>query len=76
MTTPIDVIPKIVTLVQCAMALCLCLFVASDHIISAFQQGHQVFPLFKLKDSGSDAFGYSYHSLLPMVHIHLDHIFP
>jgi hypothetical protein len=49
--------------------------VLSDHIISAFQQGHQAFPLVKLKDSFTKALDNTYHSLLPMVPIHLDHSF-
>ena len=47
--------------------------VASDLVISAFQQGHQTFPLVKLKDSGSNALGHTYHFFLPMVPIKLDH---
>jgi hypothetical protein len=42
--------------------------VPSDHLISAFQQGHQEFPLVKLKDD-------TYHSFLPMVPIQLGHTF-
>jgi hypothetical protein len=44
-------------------------------MISAFQQGHQAFPLVKLKDSISNVLGHAYHSLLPMVPICLDHTF-
>ena len=49
--------------------------VPSDHMISAFQQGHQAFPLVKLKDNFTNALGDTYHSLLPMVPICLDHTF-
>jgi hypothetical protein len=42
--------------------------VLSDHSISAFQQGHQAFPLVKLKDD-------TYHSSSPMVPICLEHTF-
>jgi hypothetical protein len=34
--------------------------VPSDHLISAFQQGHQAFPLVKLKDNLTNAFGNVY----------------
>jgi hypothetical protein len=45
-------------------------------MISAFQQqGHQAFPLVKLKDNFTNALGDTYHSLLPMVPICLDHTF-
>jgi hypothetical protein len=43
--------------------------VPSDHVISAFQQGHQAFPLVKLKDSVNNILGHADHSLLPMVPI-------
>jgi hypothetical protein len=50
--------------------------IPSDHMISAFQQqGHQAFPLVKLKDNFTNALGDTYHSLLPMVPICLDHTF-
>jgi hypothetical protein len=50
--------------------------VPSDHVISAFQQQHQAFPLVMLKVNGTNALGHAYHSLLPMlVPIHLDHTF-
>jgi hypothetical protein len=50
--------------------------VLSDHLILAFQQGHQASPpLVKLKDSITSALGNTYQSLLPMVPIHLDHTF-
>jgi hypothetical protein len=49
--------------------------VPSDHLISAFQQGHQAFPLVKLKDNFTDALDNAYCSILPMVPIHPDHIF-
>jgi hypothetical protein len=50
--------------------------VLSDHMISAFQQqGHQAFPLVKLKDHFTNALGNTFHSLLPMVPICLDHTF-
>jgi hypothetical protein len=49
--------------------------VSSDHMISTFQQGHQAFPLVKLKDNSTNALGDTYHSLLPMVPICLDHAF-
>jgi hypothetical protein len=40
-------------------------------MISAFQQqGHQAFPLVKLKDNFTNALGDTFHSLLPMVPIH------
>ncbi len=45
------------------------------HVISTFQQGHQAFPLVKLKDSGSNTLGHAYHFLSPMVPIHFDHTF-
>jgi hypothetical protein len=35
-------------------------------VISAVQQGHQVFPLVKLKDSNSNVLGHAYHSLSPI----------
>jgi hypothetical protein len=50
--------------------------VLSDHLISAFQQGYQAFPLVKLKDNFTTYLGETYDSLLPMVpSIHLDHTF-
>jgi hypothetical protein len=75
MTTPIEMTPKIVTLVQCAYDLVPSSLVPSDHMISTFQQGHQTFPLVKLKDSISNILGHAYHSLLSMVPICLDHTF-
>ena len=33
--------------------------VPSDHVISAFQQGHQAFPLVKLKDNLTNALGHA-----------------
>jgi hypothetical protein len=45
-------------------------------VISTYQQGHQAFPLVKLKDSVSNILGHAYHSVLPMIPIRLDHIFP
>jgi hypothetical protein len=33
--------------------------VPSDHMISTFQQGHQAFPLVKLKDSVSNILGHA-----------------
>jgi hypothetical protein len=44
-------------------------------MISTFQQGHQPFPLVKLQDSDNNILGHAYHSLLPMVPIHLDNAF-
>jgi hypothetical protein len=68
MTTPIEMTPKIVTLVQHAYYLVPLSLVPSDHMISGFQQGHQTFPLVKLKDSISNILGHApYHSLLSMV---------
>jgi hypothetical protein len=49
--------------------------VPSDHLISAFQQGHQPFPLVKLKDNFTSSHDDTYHSFLPMVPICLDHTF-
>jgi hypothetical protein len=67
MTTPVVMILKIVTPVQCAMTLCLhILLVPSDHVISAVQQGYQAFPLVKLKDSNNNVLGHAYHSLSPI----------
>jgi hypothetical protein len=41
--------------------------VPSDHMISTFQQGHQAFPLVKLKDNFTNTLGGdAYHSLFPM----------
>jgi hypothetical protein len=45
----------------------------SDHMISALQQGHQTFPLVKVKDSISNVLGHAYHSLSAMVPFLLDH---
>jgi hypothetical protein len=40
--------------------------VPSDHMISTFQQGHQAFPLVKLKDNFTNTLGGdAYHSLSP-----------
>jgi hypothetical protein len=36
--------------------------VPSDHLISAFKQGHQAFPLDKLKDNFTSSHGNTYHS--------------
>jgi hypothetical protein len=47
--------------------------VSSNHVISPYQQGHQAFLLVKLKDNTTNALDNAYHSLLPMVLIHLDH---
>jgi hypothetical protein len=44
-------------------------------MISTIQQGHQAFPLVKLKDNFTNALDYAYHSLLPVVPIHFDHTF-
>ena len=49
--------------------------VLSDHVMSAFQQEHQAFPLIKLKDTVSNILDHAYHSLLPMIPIGLDHTF-
>jgi hypothetical protein len=49
--------------------------VPSEHMISAFQQGHQAFPLVKLKANFTNTLGNAYHSLSPMVLIRLDHTF-
>jgi hypothetical protein len=49
--------------------------VPSDHLISAFQQGHQAFPLVKLKDNFNSSHDDTYHSFSPIVPIHLDHTF-
>ena len=38
--------------------------VTSNHIISAFQQGHQAFPLVNLKTTNGNTYGYTYHFLL------------
>jgi hypothetical protein len=43
--------------------------VLSDHLISAFQQGHQTFPLVQLKDNIPSALGNTYYLFLPMVPI-------
>jgi hypothetical protein len=49
--------------------------VPSDHMISAFQEGHQAFPLVKLKDNFSNALGHAYCPLSLMAPIRLDHAF-
>jgi hypothetical protein len=49
--------------------------VTSNHVISEFQQGHQAFPLVKLKDNYGNALGHAYHFLSPMVPIQLTHAF-
>jgi hypothetical protein len=49
--------------------------VPSDHLISAFQQGHQAFPLVKLKDNFTSSHGDTYHSFLPIGPVRLDHTF-
>ncbi len=36
--------------------------VLSDHVISAYQQGHQAFPLVKLKDNSTNALDDAYQS--------------
>jgi hypothetical protein len=36
--------------------------VTSNHIISAFQQGHQAFPLVKVKTTDGNAYGHTYLS--------------
>jgi hypothetical protein len=69
MITPIEMIPKMVIPVQYAMALYLHpLFHLTNRAISL--------PSFvKLKDSDNNILGHAYHSLLPMIPIHLDHAF-
>jgi hypothetical protein len=49
--------------------------VSSDHLISAFQQGYQAFPLVKLKDNSTCSLQDTYPSFLPMVPVCLDHTF-
>jgi hypothetical protein len=49
--------------------------VPPNHLISAFQQGHQAFPLVKLKDNFTSSRGDTYLSFLPMAPMHLDHTF-
>jgi hypothetical protein len=49
--------------------------VASDHMLSTFQQGHQTFPHVKLNDNNGSALGHAYYFLLLMVSIWLTHAF-
>ena len=40
--------------------------VVSNHIISAFQQGHQAFPIVKVKTANGNTYGHTYH-FLPII---------
>jgi hypothetical protein len=49
--------------------------VLPDNLISAFQQGHQAFPLVNLKDNFISSLDNTYHHFLPMAPICLGHAF-